>query len=365
MTSVRGAPEPCPGRPPDGRRLRVRLHRTAGRRLRGLAHVRAVLRLPLRRRAHPAQGQAPERRPVSPPARRPPVRDRPHRDLPDRPGSCVPPGALGGRRACGVRGRRALPTRLPGARQRQYILGISAIGLLVLPALPGIGRTINGATLWVDIGPIVFQPGELAKVLIVIFLAGYLRDNREMLSYGAGGGRLPPQAPRAAPADLGRRHARPLPDARPGRRALYFAIFLVMLYTATARWSFVAVGIGLFLAGAVALYQVIPHVQTRVQGWLDPWSDPQGDTYQLVQSIYAISSGGVFGSGLGTASCSHPRATRTSRSSRPTSSSRRSPRSSASPERQRSSSSTSSSPSAAFASRCSPTTGSPSSSRRG
>ena len=167
-------------------------------------------------------------------------------------------------------------------------------------ALPGIGRTINGATLWVDIGPIVFQPGELAKVLIVIFLAGYLRDNREMLSYGAGGGHLP------SPKHLG-----PLlliwggamlvlfQTRDLGGALLYFAIFLVMLYTATARWSFVAVGMGLFLAGAVALYQVIPHVQTRVQGWLDPWSDPQGDTYQLVQSIYAISSGGVFGSGLG------------------------------------------------------------------
>jgi cell division protein FtsW (lipid II flippase) len=182
----------------------------------------------------------------------------------------------------------------------KYVLGLSAIGLLVLPALPGIGRTINGATLWVDIGPLVFQPGELAKVMIVIFLAGYLRDNREMLSFGVGAGRLP------SPKHLG-----PLlliwggamlvlfQTRDLGGALLYFAIFLVMLYTATARWSFVAVGLGLFLLGAFALYQVIPHVQDRVEGWLDPWSDPQGETYQLVQSIYAISSGGVFGSGLG------------------------------------------------------------------
>ena len=182
----------------------------------------------------------------------------------------------------------------------KYVLGLSAIGLLVLPALPGIGRTINGATLWVDIGPLVFQPGELAKVLIVVFLAGYLRDNREMLSFGVGSGRLP------SPKHLG-----PLlliwggamlvlfQTRDLGGALLYFAIFLVMLYTATARWSFVAVGLGLFLLGAFALYQVIPHVQDRVEGWLDPWSDPQGETYQLVQSIYAISGGGVFGSGLG------------------------------------------------------------------
>jgi cell division protein FtsW len=84
-----------------------------------------------------------------------------------------------------------------------------------------------------------------------------------------------------------------------GGALLYFAIFLVMLYTATARWSFVAAGLALFLAGAFALYQVIPHVQDRVQSWLDPWADPAGQSYQLVQSLYAISSGGVFGTGLG------------------------------------------------------------------
>jgi cell division protein FtsW (lipid II flippase) len=184
----------------------------------------------------------------------------------------------------------------------KYILGVSAILLLVLPALPVIGRTINGATLWVDFGgPLVFQPGELAKVLFVVFLAGYLRDNREMLSYGAAGqGRLP------SPKHLG-----PLlliwggamlvlfQTRDLGGALLYFAIFLVMLYTATARWSFVAAGLALFLAGAFALYQVIPHVQDRVQSWLDPWADPEGQSYQLVQSLYAISSGGVFGSGLG------------------------------------------------------------------
>ncbi len=184
----------------------------------------------------------------------------------------------------------------------KYILGVSAIALLMLPALPRIGRTINGATLWVDFpGGLVFQPGELAKVLFVVFLAGYLRDNREMLSYGAAGqGRLP------SPKHLG-----PLlliwggamlvlfQTRDLGGALLFFAIFLVMLYTATARWSFVAVGLTLFLAGAYALYHVIPHVQSRVQSWLDPWADPEGASYQLVQSLYAISSGGVFGSGLG------------------------------------------------------------------
>jgi cell division protein FtsW (lipid II flippase) len=183
----------------------------------------------------------------------------------------------------------------------KYILGVSAIVLLLLPALPFIGLTVNGATLWVDLGPLTFQPGELAKVFIVIFLAGYLRDNREMLSYGAAGqGRLP------SPKHLG-----PLlliwggamlvlfQTRDLGGALLYFAIFLVMLYTATARWSFVAAGLALFLAGAYALYHVIPHVQDRVESWLDPWGDPEGQSYQLVQSLYAVASGGVFGTGLG------------------------------------------------------------------
>jgi cell division protein FtsW (lipid II flippase) len=184
----------------------------------------------------------------------------------------------------------------------KYILGVSAIVLLILPALPVVGRTINGATLWVDFGgPLVFQPGELAKVFFVIFLAGYLQDNREMLSYGPRGQGSLPSPKHLGPllliwggAMLVLFQTRDL-----GGALLYFAIFLVMLYTATARWSFVAAGLALFLAGAVALYQVIPHVQDRVQSWLDPWADPEGNSYQLVQSLYAISSGGVFGRGLG------------------------------------------------------------------
>ena len=186
--------------------------------------------------------------------------------------------------------------RLDGVK---YILGLTAIGLLILPAIPGLGRTINGATLWVGIGDVIFQPGEFAKVLLVVFLAGYLRDNRELLA-GMGPIGLP------SPKHLG-----PLlliwggamlvlfQTNDLGGALLLFSIFLAMLYMATARVSYVAVGLGLFSLGAFALYQVIPHVQDRVGGWLDPWSDPQGDTYQLVQSIYAIASGGFFGKGLG------------------------------------------------------------------
>jgi cell division protein FtsW (lipid II flippase) len=184
--------------------------------------------------------------------------------------------------------------------QVKYILGLTAIGLLILPAVPGLGRTINGASLWVDLGPVVFQPGEFAKVLLVIFLAGYLRDNREMLSMGAGRYGVPSP-----------KHFGPLlliwggamlvlfQTNDLGGGLLYFSIFLAMLWVATDRWPYVAVGGALFALGAYALYHVVPHVQDRISVWLDPWQDPFDKGYQLVQSIYAISGGGLFGRGLG------------------------------------------------------------------
>jgi cell division protein FtsW (lipid II flippase) len=188
----------------------------------------------------------------------------------------------------------------------KYILGLVAIGLLALPAVPGLGRTINGASLWVGIGPVVFQPGEFAKVLLVIFLAGYLRDNREVLSMGSGRYGLPSP-----------KHFGPLlviwggamlvlfQTNDLGGGLLYFSVFLAMLWVATARWAYVAVGIGLFALGAWGLYNVTPHVQQRVSIWLDcSWTVSNAcpvydEGYQLAQSIYAIAGGGLFGQGLG------------------------------------------------------------------
>jgi cell division protein FtsW (lipid II flippase) len=189
----------------------------------------------------------------------------------------------------------------------KYILGIVAIALLVLPALPGLGRTINGASLWVGFGPVVFQPGEFAKVLLVVFLAGYLRDNRELLSMGTGRYGIPSP-----------KHFGPLlviwggamlvlfQTNDLGGGLLYFSIFLAMLYMATGRWPYVAVGLALFAVGAWILFQIGPaHLGNRISIWLDcSWGmsascDIFQDGYQLAQSIFAISSGGIFGSGLG------------------------------------------------------------------
>ena len=187
--------------------------------------------------------------------------------------------------------------RLDGVK---YILGVTAIILLLLPALPVVGQTIYGATLWVKVGPITFQPGEIAKVFFVVFLAGYLRDNREMLSGGLTRFGVPSL-----------KHLGPLlviwgaamlvlfVTNDLGGGLLYFSVFLAMVYVATGRWAYVGVGLLLFAVGAYGLYHVVPHVQDRVTIWLNPWADPYDNGYQLVQSIYAISGGGLFGTGLG------------------------------------------------------------------
>jgi cell division protein FtsW (lipid II flippase) len=175
----------------------------------------------------------------------------------------------------------------------KYVIGIGAIALLVLPALPGIGRTINGARLWVGFGPFQFQPGEFAKILLILFLAGYLREKREVLAQG----RLKDFGPLLL--IWGGAMAVLVQTNDLGSGLLYFGIFLAMLYVATSRFVFVAGGMALFLAGAAFVYQVIPRVQDRVTIWLDPWPYAQTEGYQLVQSLFAIAFGGFGGTGLG------------------------------------------------------------------
>ena len=281
-------------------------------------------------------------------------------DLPDRPRSRLPARALGRRRPRRLRGARCSSSRLQDARPVKYILGLAAIGLLALPAIPGLGRTINGASLWVGVGPVAFQPGELAKVLLVVFLAGYLRDNREVLSMGSGRFGLPSP-----------KHFGPLliiwggamlvlfQTNDLGGGLLYFSIFLAMLYVATARWPYVAVGISLFalgrlrplprdaaragpgrhLAGLRWRFGRLPRLRRRAT------SSPSRST----RSRAAASSG----QGLGRGRAHLPRgAHATSPTSRPTSSSPRSRRSSGSPARRRCPPLPRRSSTEAFASRC-------------
>ena len=189
----------------------------------------------------------------------------------------------------------------------KYLFGISAIALLLLPILPVIGLTVNGARLWVEIGSLRFQPGELAKIMLIIFLAGYMREKREVLAQG----RLKDWGPLLVIWVLAMLVLLETRDL--GGGLLYFGIFLAMLYMATARIAYVAVGLGLFLVGAVGVWRVTPHVQDRVTIWLHPWTEHkiycplsgQADlrqncqSFQLVKSLYSIANGGYGGTGLG------------------------------------------------------------------
>jgi cell division protein FtsW (lipid II flippase) len=175
----------------------------------------------------------------------------------------------------------------------KYVIGLVALVLLVLPATPGIGREINGARLWVGAGSFQFQPGEFAKILMIVFLAGYLREKREVLAQG----RLKDFGPLLL--IWGGAMAVLVQTNDLGSGLLYFGIFLAMLYAATGRFVFVAGGMALFLAGAAFVYQVVPRVQDRVSIWIDPWPHAQDEAYQLVQSLFAIAFGGFAGTGLG------------------------------------------------------------------
>jgi cell division protein FtsW (lipid II flippase) len=175
----------------------------------------------------------------------------------------------------------------------KYLFGLTSIGLLALPALPGLGTTVNGARLWIHFGSLRFQPGELAKVMLIVFLAGYLREKREVLAQG----RLKDFGPLLLIWGCAMLVLVETNDL--GSALLYFGIFLAMLYVATGRLAYVLIGACLFVGGSAGAYKLIPHVRERVQIWLDPWPHVHTTGYQIVQSLYAISNGGFGGSGLG------------------------------------------------------------------
>jgi cell division protein FtsW (lipid II flippase) len=177
--------------------------------------------------------------------------------------------------------------------QYRYLFGVGAVVLLLLPSVPGLGTEVNGVRLWVDLGPLQFQPGELAKICLIVFLAGYLREKRELLAQG----RLKDFGPLVAIWGAAMLVIVQTNDL--GSALLNFGIFLAMLYVATGRALFVGAGLALFVAGAAALYTALPRVQDRVTTWLDPWSDVYGAAYQPVRSLYSIANGGWEGTGLG------------------------------------------------------------------
>ncbi len=177
--------------------------------------------------------------------------------------------------------------------------------LLMLPLVPGIGREVGGARIWVSVGPLSFQPGEVAKICLAIFFAGYLEERRELIAAGTW---------RVGPLNLPEpRYLLPILAAWGvsvvlmvgmkdlGTALMFFTLFVVMLWVGTEKGSYLAIGAVLFSGAAFVAWKVIANVQNRVNLWIDPWSryrDVHGG-YQIIQAQFGIASGSLGGLGLG------------------------------------------------------------------
>ncbi len=189
-------------------------------------------------------------------------------------------------------------------RRYTYLAGAIGFGLLLLPLLPVIGTSIYGSRIWIQIGPFSFQPGEVAKIALAIFFAGYLVQTRDALSV-AGRKVLGLTLPRAR--DLGpilvawlASLAVLIFERDLGSSLLFFGLFVAMLYVATERVSWIAIGLTLFCLGAYIAYLVFGHVQTRVLLWLDTFSpEALQASDQLAKGLMGMAAGGMFGTGLG------------------------------------------------------------------
>lgn len=183
----------------------------------------------------------------------------------------------------------------------KFTLGLTGVALLLMPAI--FGTEIYGSKLWIRIGGFSFQPGEIAKILIVLFLAAYLSENRELLSASSH---------KVGPFTLPRlRMLTPMLvmwgmclvvvvfERDLGSAVLFFTLFVVMLYVATGRIGYVLVSLALLAIGGALSYKFFSHVRVRFQIWLDPFADPSGSGLQIVQSIYSLADGGLVGSGIG------------------------------------------------------------------
>jgi len=185
----------------------------------------------------------------------------------------------------------------------RYLWALAGLGLVAATFFFGVDVSGGGDRLWLGIGPLVFQPSELLKVLLVVFLASYLEERRELLAravYRLGPLRLPP-LPYLGPLAVMWAISLALLVAQRdlGAALLFFGIYLAMLYMASGKTSYVLAGLGLFLAGSWVAWRVFPHVQIRVSVWLNPWVEAAGSGYQTVQGLLAFASGGILGVGLG------------------------------------------------------------------
>ncbi len=184
-----------------------------------------------------------------------------------------------------------------------YISLLLGVLLLLMPLFPIIGHTVNGATLWIKIGPFTYQPGELAKIVLTIFMAGYLVIHRDSLAnvrrkvMGISLPRLRDTGPLLGAWVLALAIMAFEKDL--GTAVIFFGLFVAMVYVATQRFGWVVLGAGMFLVGATLLYLTFDHVRVRVEIWLDPFQYANDSGFQIVQSLYGLANGGMFGTGLG------------------------------------------------------------------
>lgn len=192
-------------------------------------------------------------------------------------------------------------------RRYVYVSMFVGVGLLLSPMLPIIGRSINGARLWIGIGPLTFQPGELAKIALTVFFAGYLvtrRDSLAIVGRKILGVRLPRARELGPIISIWVASLMVLVLQRDlGTSLLYFGLFIVMVYVATGRAIYVVVGLTMAISGALVASRVADYVANRFNAWLNPFDqanyDAIGGSYQLVQGIFGLSHGNVLGAGLG------------------------------------------------------------------
>lgn len=196
-----------------------------------------------------------------------------------------------------------LVSRARDLARYRYTAMVAGIVLLVMPLIPGFGREINGSQIWVGIGPLNFQPGEFAKIVLAVFFAGYLVEKRELLAMSTRrfGPVMLPEPKHLGPVLVawGMSLMVMIYQTDLGSSLLFFALFIVMLWVATERVSYLVVGVSLFALGAYASWRVFSHVQQRVEIWIDPFADPYGKGFQIVQAAFALADGGLFGRGLG------------------------------------------------------------------
>ena len=192
--------------------------------------------------------------------------------------------------------------RVRDVERFRYTLAFVGVGLLLMPLLPIVGQNINGARLWVRLGPINFQPGELAKIALCIFFASYLVEKQMLLSHARFQlGPIPfPDLKHYGPLALmwGVSLVVMVFEKDLGSSLLFFALFIALLWVATGRVAYLIIGGGMFGAGAYTAWAMFAHVRSRVSIWLNPWPQATDAGFQVVQALFAFAAGGFAGTNL-------------------------------------------------------------------